>query len=45
MWTCMIHTMASPIRAWAIAGGIFRRLNAGTASKNPRKKTMAAGST
>ena len=41
MWICITHTSANPIIACAIAGGMRRRLDAGSASKKPRKKTSA----
>src|SRR4051812_2857637 len=45
MWICITHVSAAPIIRCAIDGRMTRSENTGTASKNPRKNTTAAGST
>jgi hypothetical protein len=45
MWICMIQVIAAPISACATGGETRRRPSDGTASKKPRKNTIAAGST
>ncbi len=45
MWTCMIQVSAAPIARNAVRGESTPIDNAGTASKKPTKKRIAAGST